>query len=195
MRNQFIRLTLSAVTLLLAGPAATLAQDGFPNTKELGRAATEYRDDALHLVAAYYHSQLEHDNRWLLIEAAFTTEELSTVPRTAFRLVMPDGVEVPLAEQRHFSADHPRVRQLLQNASLTRHDVVSYFNRRGRVEQFQFFTVPSGQTVHVDVQADQFRVAAGDLFFEAPTGAWAEGLYTLILEHEDLRAAVPIELR
>ncbi len=192
----WFRLSMVSLIIGLCAPGGAAAQnEHFPNTKEWGRAAIQYRDDQLHLVAAYYYSQLEHGSRWLLIETAFTTEALSTIPRTAFHLITPDRRRVELSDQRDFTADHPRVRQLLQNAGTTRHDVVGYFNRRGRVEPFRFFALPSGRTVQEDVQADQFRVAAGDLFFQAPGGSWPAGIYTLVLEHEQLRAAVPIELR
>ena len=30
--------------------------------------------------------------------------------------------------------------------------------------------------------------------FESPTGAWENGIYTLVLEHEETRVAVPIVL-
>jgi len=194
--HMWFRLSVLSLILGVGSPGVAAAQnEHFPNTKEWGRAAIQYRDGQLHLVAAYYYSQIEHDSRWMMIETAFTTEELSTIPRSAFHLLTPDDRRVELATQRDFNADHPRVRQLVQNANLSRHDVISYFNRRGRVEPFRFFTVPSGRTVQEDVQADQFRGASGDLFFQAPLGSWPAGIYTLVLEHEQMRAAVPIELR
>ena len=55
-------------------------------------------------------------------------------------------------------------------------------------------TLPGRGTVADDFVVDRFRAAFGDLFFEAPTGAWEEGTYMLVLEHEGVRAAVPIEL-
>jgi len=97
-------------------------QGHFPNTDEVGRAAVEYRDDAMQVVAAYYYSQRSHDSLWLLIQAAVATEELITLPREAFQLVTPDGRPVPLATQRQFGRDPGRTRMLLQNATTTRHD-------------------------------------------------------------------------
>ena len=48
----------------------------FPNTSDLGRAAVEYEDDALQVVAAYYYSQRHHDSRWLLIEIGVTAAKV-----------------------------------------------------------------------------------------------------------------------
>ena len=43
--------------------------------RKIGNAAVEYRDKAIHVVAAYYHSQRNHDSRWLLVESALSTTE------------------------------------------------------------------------------------------------------------------------
>ena len=188
------------LTLLSVALAATLAgtaraqSELFPNTKELGGAAIQYKDDAVHLVAAYYYSQRNHDSPWLLIEAAVSTEERMTIHRDSIRLIAPDGVEVALATQRRFALDSRRTRLLVQQAATTRHGIRSYFNRRGRSENFRFFRLPSGPVVSDDFVVDDLRVALGDLFFESPTGAWEDGTYTLVIEHEGARAAVPIEL-
>ncbi len=188
-------LTLLSVALALTLAGTAQAQNElFPNTKELGGAAIQYKDDAVHVVAAYYYSQRNHDSVWLLIEAGVSTEERMTVHRDAIRLITPDGEELALATQASFGRDIERTRQLIQNAALTRHGVGSYFNRRPQSERFRFFTLPGRGTVSDDFRVDRFRAVFGDLFFEAPTGAWEEGTYMLVLEHEGVRAAVPIEL-
>ena len=185
-----LALTLT-LTFTLTGTA--VAQD-FPNTEEKGRAAIEYRDDAIQFVAAYYYSQRNHDSVWLLIEAGMTTEERMTIHRDAIRLITPDGEELAVATQTSFGRDIERIRPLIQNAAMTRHGIGAYFNRRPRRERFRFFTLPGRGTVADDFVVDRDRAAFGDLFFEAPTGAWEEGTYTLVIEHESVRAAVPIEL-
>jgi hypothetical protein len=110
-----LTLLLLGISLVVAGTAQAQAQNElFPNTKEHGRAAIEYRDDAIQLVAAYYYSQRNHDSVWLLIEAGVSTEERMTVDRDAFRLITPDG-EAP----SHFTvagADkvfHPATAQIV----------------------------------------------------------------------------------
>ncbi len=190
MRSRYVM----AVVLGCMVFSPLVAQE-LPNTKELGRAAVEYRDDAVHLVAAYYYSQLNHETRWLLIETALTTEARTTIPREAFRLMTPTGVEIALASQERFFRETEQTRLLLQNAALVRHNVRSYFNRRPRVEPLRFFSLPPGPLVQSDVRVDRFRVVTGDLFFEARTGTWEQGVYTLVLDHEGTHAAVPIDLR
>ena len=191
--SRHLTLLFVAITLTLGGTAQ--AQDErFPNTKARGRAAVEYEDDEIHVVAAYYYSQRNHDSRWLLIEAGVTAEKRMTIHRDAIRLITPDGVEVALAPQTRFSQDISRIRMLIQNASTTRHGILSYFNRRGQNEDFRFFQLPGGPVVYDDFVVDRFRVAVGDLFFESPTGVWEDGVYTLVIEHEGVRATVPIGL-
>ena len=191
--SRYRTLLTVALTLTLAGTAQA-QNELFPHTKDQGRAAIEYKDEEIHVVAAYYHSQFNHDSRWLLIEAAVSTEERMTIHRDSIRLITPDGVEVTLATQERFGRDIARVRLLVQQASMTRHGVRSYFNRRGQSADFRFFRLPGGPVVFDDFVVDKFRVAGGDLFFESPTGTWEDGTYTLVIEHEGVRAAVPIEL-
>lgn len=195
MSRTFRHLRLLSVVLVLTLASTAQAQnEDFPNTKELGRAATEYRDDAIQLVAAYYYSQRNHDSTWLLIEAALTTEERMTIHRDALRLITPDGIEVALATQERFGQDIERVRQLVQNARLSRHGTWAYFNRLNQREEIRFFSLPGGRLVADDFVVDRFRFALGDLYFASPTGLWEDGIYTLVLEHDGGRAAVPIVL-
>ena len=75
---------------LLAGAAAQ-EDEFYPHTRERGRAAVEYDDDEIHVVAAYYYSQRQHDSPWLLIEAAVSTERVMDIHRDEIRLVMQTG--------------------------------------------------------------------------------------------------------
>ena len=188
------RTLLSVVLTLTVAGSAQAQNELFPYTKDWGRAAVQYKDDAIHLVAAYYYSQRNHDSRWLLIEAAVSTEARMTIHRDAIQLITPDGVEITLAAQERFARDIRRVRPLVQNATATRHGVRSYFNRRGWSENFRFFSLPWGPIVYDDFVVDSFRVAWGDLFFESPTGSWGDGIHSLVIQHEGARAAVPIDL-
>jgi hypothetical protein len=186
--------------LLLAGtiagvmPATPAAQNEFAFTRERGRAAVEYRNSDIHVVAAYYYSQLNHDSRWLMIEAAVSTTRLMTIHRDAIALRTPTGREIPLASQARFGDDIERVRLLLQNAATTRHNLASYFNQRDRTDGMRFFTLPFRGIVHDDFVVDVHRVVVGELFFESPTGLWEDGTYSLIVRHEQGQAELPIEL-
>lgn len=188
-------LTLCAAALAFGGAPQVLAQQEFSSAnRKVGQAAVEYRDKAIHVVAAYYYSQRNHDSRWLLIETALSTQEEATIPREAFVLRTPQGREITLATQRRVGEDVKRVEQLLQNAKPVRHDVSSYFTQRDRIEQMRFFTLPFGPVVYNSFIVDRDRVAVGPLFFESPTGAWERGTYALVVRHPKGNAELPIQL-
>ncbi len=181
------------VTFALLAVAAAQEDEFYPHTRERGRAAVEYDDDEIHVVAAYYYSQRQHDSPWLLIEAAVSAERVMDIHRDEIRLVMPDGRELPLATQRRFARDIRQTRLLLQNASVTRHGIGGYF-KRDQGSLMRFFALPFQGIVHDFFVVDTWQMALGDLFFVSPTGVWDPGTYSLVIEHEDVRAALPIRL-
>jgi hypothetical protein len=178
-----------------AGASAEAAQEEFSSAnRSRGRAAVEYNDGDIHIVAAYYYSQRNHDSRWLMIETGVSTTKTQAIHRNAIVLRTPQGREIPLASQRRVGEDVNRIEQLLQNAQVLSHNVVSYFNQRDRAESMKLFTLPFGPVVHDDFVVERDRVAVGPLFFEAPTGAWEDGTYALIVRHEKGMAQLPIHL-
>ncbi len=184
-----------SVTLLSTAPGGAQAtRELFPNTTDLGRAAAEYEDDVLQVVAAYYYSQRHHDSRWLLIEIAAASAEPMRIRRGDITLVTPEGRVVSVASQRAVSEDRERIRLLRQNAVTTRHPVASYL--RGRAtDRFQWFVTSAAEGTVTDIfDVDQHRAALGDLYFASPTGAWEEGTYSLVVEGVDARATLPIDL-
>lgn len=184
-----------AAGLTPAGAVALQVQDEFfPNTKEWGRAAIQYKDDEIQVVAAYYYSQRNHDSRWILIEAAVATERGMKIHRDTIKLITPEGRELTLATQRRFARDIRRVRPLVQNTTTSRHGIGAYFKGRRQSEPMRFYAFPGDPVVYDEFVVDQHRVVWGDLFFESPTGLWDPGTYTLVIQHEDVRAEVPIEL-
>lgn len=187
----------AAFALAVGGDAdgQQVTRELFPHTEDRGRAAVEYEDDALHVVAAYYYSQRHHDSRWLLIEAAVTADHVMRIDREDIYLLTPGGRRVELATQRAWSQDHQRVRPLIQNARTTRHGIGGYFTESGS-RNFQFFVLPFGGISYDFFDADQFRIQWGDLFFASPTGAWDEGTHSLIVEvpKSNARAVLPIDL-
>ena len=185
------------VVLASTFATATRAQDrreSFPDTKDRGRAAAEFRDDNLHVVAAYYYSQRNHDSRWLLIELAATATREMTIERDDITLLTPEGRTVPLASQRAFMQDHQRTRPLVQNAVTTRHGIGAYFpNREG--EAFRFFTLKLENGIVRDFfDINTQRTSWGDLFFASPTGSWDDGTYSLMVEGDNALAVLPIDL-
>jgi hypothetical protein len=188
------RVIATALVCGLVG-AAYAQEDGvFPRTKRRGQAVVEYRDAEIHVVAAYVYSQRNHDSRWLLIQSAISTTRNMTIDRQNITLVTPGGGRVvTLASQERFAQDVNRVKTLLQNASVTRHNVLSYFNQRSGGERMRLFALNSGPVL-TNFVTDEHHVAVGDLFFESPTGRWDEGVYSLVIEKDGARAVLPIEL-
>jgi hypothetical protein len=182
-----------AALTMAAGSA--LAQEEFSSAnRQRGRAAVEFRNQDIHIVAAYYYSQRNHDSRWLLIEAAVSATDPATIARSDIALRTPQGREIPLATQRRVGEDVNRIEQLLQNAKVLNHNVASYFTQRDRPESMKLFTLPFGGVVHDSFVVDRDHVAVGPLFFESPTGAWEDGTYALIVRHEKGRAELPVHL-
>lgn len=185
---------VAAALSVLLGTSAGAQQDFSPANHDRGRAAVEYRDQDVHVLAAYYYSQRHHESRWIVIDAALSTEERSLLARNAFSLRTPGGREIPLATQRRVGEDTVTVQQLVRNASVEGHDVLSYFSQRERTYGMRLFTFPFGGVVHDDFTVDHNEVAAGPLFFESPTGAWEDGTYALIVRHSNGVAELPIRL-
>jgi hypothetical protein len=57
----------------------------------------------------------------------------------------------------------------------------------------KLFALESGPVL-TNFVSDKDHVVTGDLFFESPTGLWASGTYSLIIEREGARAVLPIVL-
>ena len=184
---------LAVATGVLHGQQST--RELFPNTADRGRAAVEFEDDDLHVVAAYYYSQRHHDSRWLLIEVGVTADRAMRIDREDIYLLTPDGRRVELPTQRVWSQDHQRVRPLIQNARVTRHGIGSYFQLVNS-RNFQFFVLPFDGISYDFFDANDFHIGWGDLFFASPTGAWGEGTHSLIFEiaEKGALAVLPIDL-
>ena len=197
MLHRSSRLLLASIFCgaALAVTSITAQQKEFSSAnRKIGNAAVEYRDKAIHVVAAYYHSQRNHDSRWLLIESALSTTEDSIIKRENIVLRTPQGREIPLATQRRIGEDIKSVERLLQNAKVQTHPVTSYFRQRDFTEDMKLFRLPFGPVVHDEFVSDRDHVATGPLFFEAPTGAWEKGTYALVVRHSKGVAEMPIVL-
>ncbi len=199
--NRHLIATPLATVLIVAGlllgsvsQAAAQEDNFFANTKKQGRAAVEYRDAEIHVVAAYYYSQNHHDSRWLLIQVAMSTTRNLTFDRKDITIVAPGGRTVELSSQEQFAADVNRVKTLVQNAAVTRHNTLSYFNERSRPERMRLFALNSGPVL-TNFVTDEHHVAVGDFYFASPTGRWDAGVYSLIIEKDGARAVLPIELQ
>jgi hypothetical protein len=193
-RQTFLGLALCGAVMAVNGQTVAAQEEFSSANRQRGRAAVEYRDADIQIVAAYYYSQRNHESRWLMIEAGISTNELATIDRGAIALRTPQGREIALATQRRIGEEVPRIEQLLQNAGVLSHNVASYFTQRDRTESMRLFTLPFGGVVHDSFVVDRHRVAVGPLFFESPTGAWERGTYALIVRHPKGTAELPIHL-
>ena len=179
-------------TLALAAPTAIAQQDS--PVKKRGKAAVEYRDKDIHVVAAYYYSQRNHDIPWLYFESGLTTRDETVIHRDEIILRTPQGQDIALASQKRVGDETKDIQRLLNNAKPVTHDIGSYFKQQGRFEDMQLFRLPFGRIIHDEFIVDRERVAVGPLFFESPTGTWASGTYTLVVRHEKGTAELPVEL-
>jgi hypothetical protein len=183
---------LCAATVAFAGSQLS-AQADHP-AKNRGRAVVEFHDKAMHAVVAYNYSQRNHDSRWIVMQSALTTSSESIIHRGDIVLRTPQGSEIPLASQERVGDEVKKVEQLLQNAKVEAHDVLSYFKQQDRVEEMQLFRLPFGPVVHDEFIVDRDHIATGSLFFESPSGTWAAGAYVLVIKHPNGIAEIPVTL-
>ena len=54
--------------------------------------------------------------------------------------------------------------------------------------------VPGGSVVQDEVSGGPSWLIRGDLYFEAPTGVWKPGTYTLVLKNKTMDVALPFSL-
>src|SRR5262245_61397744 len=93
---------LCAVALAFAGSTLSAQHE---SARKRGRAVVEFRDKAIHAVAAYNYSQRNHDQRWIVFQAALTTTSETVIHRDEIALRTPQGREIPLATQTRIGED------------------------------------------------------------------------------------------
>ena len=188
----------AAAVGLLAGVAHTAAQVaeyGFPNVKQLGRAIVQYKDpQGLQVVLSYEYSQNHHDSPWLLIDFGARAERRLILDREHFKLVAATGEWFPVASQRHFLEGSRDITRLRQNASLWRRDVGTYLGALGLRESLKFFALPGEGVVITGALLDKDRNTYGELYFEMPRGSWDPGDYALLIEHPQAQVKLPLSL-
>jgi hypothetical protein len=191
---------LVPIALVVAGVTLTAAQRGaddnaFPHTKPNGRATVEYKDERVQAVAIYDYSQRNHDGAWLFVQVGVALRERGAVKRESFSIVMPGGRVVPLATQEQFLADSAQIRQLRQNASIQRREVIGFFPKSAEGEFLRWFALP-GEGIVRDpaIVPSEHGVVIGDLYFKSPTLRWDDGTYRLVFDNEKGHAELPIRL-
>ena len=182
--------------VILCGTALVFAQDeGFPNTKRLGKAIVQYRDkQGLQVVLSYEYSQRNHATPWLLIDFGARADQPVVLDREHFTLVGSTGDWVPVASQRHFLEAGNEIRSLRQNAAVWRRPLDNYLGARDIHEPLKFFALPGEGVIITGALLDRDRITLGELYFEKPVGSWDSGEYALLIEHPQVRVKLPITL-
>ena len=193
-----VRSVIGAVIVGLAGAASAPGQpptlEEFPDTRFRERAVAEYDGGGLQVVAAYAHAQVRHESRWLFVQVGFGTTESMSVRPGDVALVRPDGVEVAVASPRDHRRDIGGVRQLQNEVNNFHHRVVDYI-RQPAGFRFFFGMHPGGGVPDRIARIGRQRHAWGDLYFVSPDGAWAAGVYALVVrDGGDVIAKVPVVL-
>jgi hypothetical protein len=110
--------------------------------------------------------------------------------------VTPTGRAVPLTSQSRWGQAGEDSARLLQQARVTRHQLISYFKGSTRHAALRFFVWPNGAgTVLESIHLAPDELVRGDLLFESPTRLWDKGTYALVIRYDDREAILPIELR
>lgn len=189
-------------SLVLIASGASFAQSPAPkvpkefeHVRTVGRALSEFNNDRIQVVAAYYYSQSNHDSRWLLVELGALAPRAAEIKREQVELITPNGRLVRLATQARWAEDSTRNVLLLQQATTSRHQVSNYFPTSYHT-YLRFFThPPNGGIVQDTLRLMPYELALGDLLFESPTGLWDKGTYALVVRYAGEEAVLPIELR
>ena len=183
------RLTIVTLSIGLLLAAEVLSAQ---RVKQLGHAIVEFKSPDVKAVAAYEYSRRNHSGEWLLVEFAVQAQKRIAVERIQIHLLTSDERVIPLASQQEFLDGHDMLSGLLQNATVWRRSMTSYFTVRPQ-QTIRFFSYP-GRNVHDSFVTNLEETAAGDLFFKSTGGSWPSGAYRLVVSHPDARAEVPIEL-
>jgi hypothetical protein len=94
--------------------------------------------------------------------------------------------------QQEFLDGHEMINVVLQNATVWRRPLDSYFRVRPQ-PTIRFFSYP-GRNVHDSFVTNPDEVASGDVFFRSDAGSWPAGGYRLVVNHPNAKAELPIEL-
>jgi len=172
-----------------AGPAP-------PPVKRLGKTVVQYRDESVKAVLSWrYANQTFEKEAWLLLELAFAAEGKAVdLNREDVSLLTPGGERLPLPGQKRLAESTTDVRWVVQKASVARDPITGYFPYQTREQRIPFFAIPGEQVVLDEIGGGHSTLSRGDLYFEAPSGAWKPGLYTLLLENKGMKVELPFHL-
>lgn len=203
MRSPLIAAALVLVAVPLTAPQLTAQRAteretvGEPHeVNRAGRDIVEYTSDRLQVVAVHYYFPEGHDPKWLLLDVAMDVRsgDPIRVARRDFSIEGPGGLHVPLSTLPAFRRAHRQLRPMLLQLHTRERPIAGFFPIPCADHNFRFF-VPTGELRQTEVHASwQGSCVRGDLFFEAPDGAWDGGTYTLVIAGDtDVRLPIEIE--
>ncbi|MCY4637019.1 MAG: hypothetical protein OXG04_21405 [Acidobacteria bacterium] len=203
MRSPLIAVALVLAAVLLAAPPLTAERpapavtvDEPHEIKRPGRDIVEYTSERLQVVAVHYYFPEDNDPKWLLIDVAMDVRsgDPIRVARRDFSIEGPDGLRVPLSSLPAFRRGRRALRPMMLQLHTRERPIAGFFPIPCANHNFRFF-VPTGEIRQTEVHASwQGSCVRGDLFFEAPDGAWNGGTYTLVIGGDtDIRLPFDID--
>ena len=186
-------IALIASVALAGGAAADPAKSP---VKRLGKTVVQHEDDKVKAVLSWrYANQTFEKEPWLLLELAFAAEgKAFDVNREDVSLLTPDGERLALPSQKRMVEGVRNVSWVVQKASVARDPLTGYFPRPNLEQRLPFFAVPGEQLVLDEIGGGPSMLTRGDLFFEAPAGAWKPGRYALVVKNKTIDVELPFNL-
>ena len=169
----------------------------FPDTKAVGKTVVKFEDDHMRVVVGYRDAVRNLDEEWIFFDLGVTAEPQKsslTFYRENVELLTPDGQRVALPTQQEFLDGFRDVRQRVKRAQISRDPIGGYFVGARSEDRVPFFSIPGEGVVHDQFSVDHQTAAFGRLYFRAPGGSWAPGLYTLRIKTRAVDAELPLEL-
>lgn len=189
-----------ALALLATAPAASFSQ-----------SLVVASDSEWAVAASYAYSQKYHDGAWIQIDVGMNSFRWWTIqPLRAFHLLTPDGERIDLPDQREFRRGYEGIQAMYARAATMQISPWLAFagcrdlafagwpeRRRGYDSSRRCRTWRLWGNSDVDWTETVGPNSAGgaSLFFESPSGTWADGRYTLVVNGPgDAEARLPIIL-
>ena len=184
------KLTTTALALMLAmTPAASFAQSFFVAS-----------DSDWAVAASYTYSQKHHDGAWIQIDVGMTSTRRRTVyPHRTFHLLTPEGERIDLPDQRAFRRGLESIRAMYARAATMQITpwlafavcrdqafagwpewaITVGYDSSGGCRTWRLW---GNSDVDWTETTGPGNYGGASLFFESPSGTWAEGRYTLMVK-------------
>ena len=165
--------------------------------KRLGKTVVQHKDANVKAVLSWrYANQTFEKEPWLLLELAFAAEGQARQPEPRGRLA-PDARRASASRCRARSGS-PRGSGTsagsCRRPSVARDPVAGYFPQPEARAAAPVLRDPGRADRPGRDRGRAHDAHPGDLFFEAPTGVWKPGRYTLVLKNKEMDVELPFTL-